>query len=103
MELSIIYLPDAFKRFLKLDSESQEAHKSKRFPKVRGILKLYLTDLIKVLKTNPSFISHIECQHINDFTLSTVVAKRGISQHPHGTLETSSPNVALYPIVFDLD
>lgn len=43
-----MYLPDAFQRFLKLDSESHEAHKSKRFTKVRGILKLYLTDLIKV-------------------------------------------------------
>ncbi|EZA53701.1 Nucleolar complex protein 2-like protein [Ooceraea biroi] len=51
MELCVMYLPDALKRFLKLDSESHEAHKSKRFAKVRGILKLYLTDLIKLLQS----------------------------------------------------
>lgn len=48
MQLCIMYLPDALQRFLKLDSESQEVHKSKRFGKVRTILKLYLSDLIKV-------------------------------------------------------
>lgn len=48
MQLCIMYLPDAFKRFLRLDSESQEAYKSKRFGKIRVILKLYLSDLIKV-------------------------------------------------------
>lgn len=48
MQLCIMYLPDAFQRFLKLDPESQEAHKSKRFRKIRTILKLYLSDLIKV-------------------------------------------------------
>lgn len=48
MQLCIMYLPDAFKRFLKLDPESQEAHKSKRFGKIRTILKLYLSDLFKV-------------------------------------------------------
>lgn len=48
MQLCIMYLPDAFKRFLKLDPELQEAHKSKRFGKVRTILRLYLSDLIKV-------------------------------------------------------
>lgn len=48
MQLCILYLPDAFKRFLKLDPKSQEAHKSKRFGKIRGILKSYLSDLITV-------------------------------------------------------
>ncbi|KAL6258102.1 hypothetical protein P5V15_010020 [Pogonomyrmex californicus] len=51
MQLCIMYLPDAFKRFLNLDSESQEAHKSKRFGKIRGILKSYLSDLIKLLQS----------------------------------------------------
>ncbi|XP_011703942.1 PREDICTED: nucleolar complex protein 2 homolog [Wasmannia auropunctata] len=51
MQLCIMYLPDAFKRFLNLDSESQEAHKSKRFGKIRWILKLYLSDLIKLLQS----------------------------------------------------
>lgn len=49
VQLCITYLPDALKRFLKLDPESQEAHKSKRFGKIRGALKLYLVDLTKVL------------------------------------------------------
>lgn len=49
VQLCIMHLPDAFKRFLKLDTESHvEAHKSKRFIKVRNILKSYLADLIKV-------------------------------------------------------
>ncbi|XP_024883333.1 nucleolar complex protein 2 homolog [Temnothorax curvispinosus] len=51
MQLCIMYLPDAFKRFLKLDPESQEVHKSKRFGKIRVILKLYLSDLIKLLQS----------------------------------------------------
>lgn len=50
VQLCITHLPDAFKRFLKLDPESQEAHKSKKFGKIRGTLKLYLTDLIKLLE-----------------------------------------------------
>lgn len=48
MQLCILHLPDAFKRFLKLDPKSQEACKSKRFGKIRGILKLYLSDLLTV-------------------------------------------------------
>ncbi|OAD60434.1 Nucleolar complex protein 2 like protein [Eufriesea mexicana] len=41
---------DAFKRYLKLSSESQiQIHKVKRFAKVKTILKSYLTNLIKVL------------------------------------------------------
>ncbi|XP_012536796.1 nucleolar complex protein 2 homolog [Monomorium pharaonis] len=51
MQLCIMYLPDAFKRFLKLDPESQEVHKSKKFGKIRSILKLYLSDLIKLLQS----------------------------------------------------
>lgn len=48
MQLCIMYLPDAFKHFLKLDPESKDAHKSRKFGKIRTILKLYLSDLIKV-------------------------------------------------------
>jgi len=48
VQLCIAQLPGAFKRFLRLDSESQEAHMSKRFGKIRGTLKTYLADLIKV-------------------------------------------------------
>lgn len=49
VQLCILYLPDAFKRYLKLDSTKQtEVHKSKGFSKVKGILRSYLTDLIKV-------------------------------------------------------
>ncbi|KAM0728652.1 Nucleolar complex protein 2 [Formica fusca] len=51
MQLCIMHLPDAFKCFLKLDSKTQEAHKSKRFRKIRGILKLYLSDLITLLRS----------------------------------------------------
>ncbi|XP_070160038.1 nucleolar complex protein 2 [Polyergus mexicanus] len=51
MQLCIMHVPDAFKRFLKLDSKTQEAHKSKRFRKIRGILKLYLSDLITLLQS----------------------------------------------------
>lgn len=51
IQLCILYLPDAFKRFLKLDTNKQfEAHKSKRFSKVKGSLKSYLTDLIMILR-----------------------------------------------------
>lgn len=49
VQLCILYLPDAFKRYLKLSSETQpQIHKLKRFGKVKHILKSYLTDLIKV-------------------------------------------------------
>ncbi|XP_078036307.1 nucleolar complex protein 2 [Augochlora pura] len=51
VQLCIMYLPDAFKRFLNLGPENQfKAHKSKRFVKIKGILKSYLTDLIKILE-----------------------------------------------------
>ena len=51
VQLCVLYLPEAFKRFLKLGPESQfQAHKCKRFGKVKSILKSYLTDLIKILQ-----------------------------------------------------
>ena len=51
VQLCIMQLPDAFKRFLKLGNETRfEAHKAKRFVKVKGVLKAYLTDLIKILQ-----------------------------------------------------
>ncbi|XP_033326388.2 nucleolar complex protein 2 [Megalopta genalis] len=51
VQLCIMYLPDAFKRFLNLGPETQfQAHKTKRFVKIKGILKSYLTDLIKILE-----------------------------------------------------
>ncbi|XP_048261065.1 nucleolar complex protein 2 homolog isoform X2 [Bombus terrestris] len=51
VQLCILYLPDAFKRYLKLSSETQsQIHKLKRFGKVKNILKSYLTDLIKILQ-----------------------------------------------------
>ncbi|XP_028045568.1 nucleolar complex protein 2 homolog [Monomorium pharaonis] len=49
MELCITYLPDAFRRLLKLDAESREAHKSKNVEKIQKVLKLYLSDLINLL------------------------------------------------------
>lgn len=58
MQLCILHLPDAFKRFLKLDPKSQEACKSKRFGKIRGILKLYLSDLLTVRIYKFLFIIH---------------------------------------------
>ncbi|XP_033353806.1 nucleolar complex protein 2 homolog isoform X2 [Bombus vosnesenskii] len=51
VQLCILYLPGAFKRYLKLSSETQpHIHKLKRFGKVKNILKSYLTDLIKILQ-----------------------------------------------------
>lgn len=51
VQLCILNLPDAFKRFLKITPETQfQVHKSKRFGKVKGVLKLYLTDLLKILQ-----------------------------------------------------
>lgn len=49
IQLCIMHLPNAFRRFLKLGTNAQfAAHKCKRFIKVKGSLKLYLTDLITV-------------------------------------------------------
>ncbi|KAG5336953.1 NOC2L protein, partial [Acromyrmex heyeri] len=72
MQLCIMYLPDAFKRFLKLDQESQEAHKSKRFRKIRWILKLYLSDLIKLLESvaSPSILT-VLLKHLRQMLLYT--------------------------------
>lgn len=65
IQLCILYLPDAFKQFLKLDPKSQEAHKSKRFGKVRGILKSYLTDLITLLRSvTSSSILEVLLKHL---------------------------------------
>ncbi|CAL1684552.1 unnamed protein product [Lasius platythorax] len=65
MQLCVMHLPDAFKRFLKLDPKSQEAHKSKRFGKVRGILKLYLSDLITLLRSlTSSSILEVLLKHL---------------------------------------
>ncbi|XP_076763302.1 nucleolar complex protein 2 [Xylocopa sonorina] len=51
VQLCILYLPDAFKRYLKLGPDIQfQVHKAKRFVKVKGILKSYLTNLIKILQ-----------------------------------------------------
>ncbi|XP_011498321.1 PREDICTED: nucleolar complex protein 2 homolog [Ceratosolen solmsi marchali] len=52
MQLCILYLPEAFGKFLKIQSETPiEAHKSKRFPKIKGLIKAYLHDLVKVLES----------------------------------------------------
>lgn len=56
VQLCITHLPDTFKRFLKLDAESQKAYKSRKFEEIQKILKLYLSDLIKVCIGNPFFI-----------------------------------------------
>ncbi|XP_025160764.1 LOW QUALITY PROTEIN: nucleolar complex protein 2 homolog [Harpegnathos saltator] len=66
VQLCIKELPEAFKCFLKLDSTSiKEVHKCKKFPKVQGILKTYLADLIKILQNIASaniitvFLKHL--------------------------------------------
>lgn len=56
VDLCVTHLPDAFKRVLNLDPESQKAHKSKKFEKIQEILKLYLLDLIQLLQSVP--LSH---------------------------------------------
>lgn len=49
VQLCILHLPNAFKRFLRMEGKVKiEAHKSKRFPKIRGTLKSYLGDLLRV-------------------------------------------------------
>ncbi|XP_058798765.1 nucleolar complex protein 2 homolog isoform X2 [Phymastichus coffea] len=60
IQLCIMQLPDAFKKFLKIgDQTSFEAHKAKRFPKVKGVLKSYLASLIKVFESvsSPDIVS----------------------------------------------
>lgn len=52
IQLCIMQLPEAFKQFLKIGDEPKfEAHKLKRFPKVKNVLKSYLIDLVKVLES----------------------------------------------------
>ncbi|KAG5327214.1 NOC2L protein, partial [Pseudoatta argentina] len=51
VQLCIMHLPDAFKRILKLDAELQKPYKSKKFEKIQKVLKLYLSDLIKLLQS----------------------------------------------------
>lgn len=51
VQLCMLYLPDAFKRFLKVTPETQfQVHKAKRFGKAKAVLKLYLTDILKILQ-----------------------------------------------------
>lgn len=51
IQLCILYLPDAFKHFLKLGTSTHfEVHKCKKFVKVKRALKSYLTDLIMILQ-----------------------------------------------------
>ncbi|XP_017876479.1 nucleolar complex protein 2 homolog [Ceratina calcarata] len=51
VQLCILHLPDAMKRYLKLSPDTQfQVHKAKRFGKVKTVLKSYLTDLIKILQ-----------------------------------------------------
>lgn len=66
VQLCIMHLPDAFKRFLKLDPKTQEAHKCKRFVKVRKILKSYLSDLITLLQSvTSSSILQVLLKHLH--------------------------------------
>ncbi|KYN06176.1 PREDICTED: nucleolar complex protein 2 homolog [Cyphomyrmex costatus] len=51
VQLCITHLPDAFKHILQLDAESQKIYKSRKFEKIQEILKLYLSDLIKLLQS----------------------------------------------------
>ncbi|XP_014609507.1 PREDICTED: nucleolar complex protein 2 homolog [Polistes canadensis] len=51
IQLCIIHLSDALKRFLNLNTDAYfEAHKCKKFIKVKSSLKSYLTDLIMILR-----------------------------------------------------
>lgn len=50
VQLCVLNLPAAFRKFLKISGESRfEAHKLKRFPKIKGTIKSYLADLLKIL------------------------------------------------------
>ncbi|XP_011300946.1 nucleolar complex protein 2 homolog [Fopius arisanus] len=50
VQLCILHLPNAFKKFLKITKSKFEAHKSKRFSKIKGTLKSYLSDLLRILQ-----------------------------------------------------
>lgn len=49
VQLCILHLPAAFKNFLNIHDGRFEAHKSKKFAKIKGVIKCYLVDLIKIL------------------------------------------------------
>ncbi|XP_015123285.1 nucleolar complex protein 2 homolog [Diachasma alloeum] len=60
VQLCIIHLPTAFRKLLKISSKSKfEAHKSKRFAKIKGTLKSYLSDLLRILQnvTSPDILT----------------------------------------------
>ncbi|XP_066594371.1 nucleolar complex protein 2 [Prorops nasuta] len=67
IQLCILYLPAAFRRFLKVGTATHfDAHKSKRFKKVKVVLKSYLTDLIKVLQgVSSSNIQVVLLKHLH--------------------------------------
>ncbi|KAK0078279.1 hypothetical protein PV325_002733, partial [Microctonus aethiopoides] len=51
VQLCLLNLPTAFKQFLNIETlVGSEIHKSKRFPKLKGVLKSYLADLLKILQ-----------------------------------------------------
>ncbi|KAF7379922.1 hypothetical protein HZH68_016870 [Vespula germanica] len=68
IQLCIMHLPNAFRRFLKLGTNAHfAAHKCKRFIKVKGSLKLYLTDLITILRNVSSAnIQTILLKHLHE-------------------------------------
>lgn len=60
VQMCVMDLPEAFRRFLNVGPQARfEAHKAKKFVKVKGTLKSYLTDLIKLLQcvTSPEIIT----------------------------------------------
>ncbi|XP_043267395.1 nucleolar complex protein 2 homolog [Venturia canescens] len=90
VQLCIMQLPEAFKRFLKLGPENRfEAYKSKRFVKVKGVLKAYLTDLIKIL------------QNVTSSDILTVLLKHLHQMLPY-TQSFSSLNKPLLRILLKL-
>ncbi|KAJ8675632.1 hypothetical protein QAD02_011418 [Eretmocerus hayati] len=67
VQLCVMLLPTAFKKFLKLGEGTRfEAHKAKRFPKVKRLLKSYLSDLIRVLENISSAdIISVQLKHLH--------------------------------------
>ncbi|XP_023247323.1 nucleolar complex protein 2 homolog isoform X2 [Copidosoma floridanum] len=52
VQLCVMQLSEALKQFLKVgDKPKFEAHKLKRFPKVKSVIKSYLVDLTKILES----------------------------------------------------
>ncbi|XP_035724574.1 nucleolar complex protein 2 homolog [Vespa mandarinia] len=68
IQLCILHLPNAFRNFLKLDTNTHfAAHKCKRFIKVKNSLKLYLTDLLTILRNVSSAnIQTILLKHLHE-------------------------------------